>query len=891
MNILIQDENDLLKKSFLQLELAELHINKYRDKSDSIAQLALQYAQQSQDVKLLSEALSLLGYINYKDEKDHTALIYYHSLDSLLATNNIKNDLLLKSKMYQSQIAKFSFTEEGLERSKEHLEEMVAIAKEINSGHYESLAYLNLGAYYGLRFEVDGQEENLTIQDEYYLKALDYFESVNDTVNIAKTYWSLGSSQRYVNDFKKGEQYLLKRLAILKGTKNLLDLGNAYHTLGGYNYQYIKNYPRAITFYDSAMSIFQEQGFENAQYRLGILNGYALTYREMERFEQAFDYLDKAYMLKDSLDRNRSRQATIEFETKYQAQKKQQEIELLTAQNELAAQSAKTRQYFLIGVVVVIALAALFFFFLYRNRQKTATKLQELDTIKSNFFANISHEFRTPLTLIKSPIETQLSKKLQQDERENLETIDRNADRLLVLVDQLLDLSKLESGSMSLRVQSNSLSSFIKAVSSSFKYLASQKKIDFSMQIAERYEADWFDEDIIEKVVVNLLTNAIKYTPEEGKVTLALAYDQHHATITVRNSGSDISPDDVRKVFERFYQADSTNQGVGIGLALAKELITLHHGTIEFLPTDEGMTTFIVRFPRAKDAFKEEEIGHGNKTSISNEASPIALKHVSKSDAENGVNDGPIMLVVEDNQDVRTLIAKLFKDDYTILEAKDGVEGLEKAIEYIPDIIISDVMMPNRDGNELCQMLKSDERTSHIPIVLLTAKAGEGNVIKGLETGADDYLVKPFNNEVLTVRVQKLIELRHKLRQRYSQEVVLRPKDIAISSADEKLLERMQVVLDEQLADPTFNADQFSKAIGMSRMQLHRKLKALVGLTTTEFIRSQRLKLAAHLLESTKVNMAEVGYSVGFNDPSYFAKCFREIYHCTPKEYAATHKA
>ena len=245
------------------------------------------------------------------------------------------------------------------------------------------------------------------------------------------------------------------------------------------------------------------------------------------------------------------------------------------------------------------------------------------------------------------------------------------------------------------------------------------------------------------------------------------------------------------------------------------------------------------------------------------------------------------MLVVEDRSDLRKMIRGHFEETFTVLEAENGKTGINVAIDRIPDIVISDIMMPVKDGIELSYTLKTDERTSHIPIILLTAKAGDENVIAGLETGADDYLTKPFNKEVLKTKVQNLIDLRAKLRERYSQEVILHPKDIAITSVDEKFLERVQVIVDNELSESSFNAETFCKEIGMSRMQLHRKLKALTGLTTTEFIRSQRLKMAIHLLQNADINISEVGYSVGFNDPSYFAKCFRETYHCTPTEYAS----
>ena len=887
---IIAKESNPVKYNTALLDLAKLYINSNRSKSDSLSSLVLEYGRQNEHLELHTQALSLLGRINYKDQKDHQALIYYTTLDSILSVHNIKNILLLKSKLYQSQIAKFSYTEEGVERMKELLDEMLDIAQEINSDHYEHIAYLNIGSYYGLQFRITRDTTNLPTQRVYYLKALDYFLEKKDAVNISKSYWFLSDAEKHLGNLDGSEQYLLKRAQVLKNTGKLANLGNAYNSLGGFNYRYSKNYQRAIMFYDSAMSLYQKEGFTDSQFKLDILNGYSLSYKELGQFEQAFEYLDKAYLLKDSLERNRISQATIEFETKYQAQKKEQEIQLLTAQNELAEREKRNQLFILIIIVASVMILAIFLYILYRNRQKTANKLKELDKIKSNFFANISHEFRTPLTLIKSPVEARLNDgPLAPEERNQFESISRNADRLLSLVDQLLDLSQLESGSMKLNVERASLGSFLEASIASFEYIAMQKKITYDRKFDCKYDDHWFDKDVVEKIVVNLVSNAFKYTPENGEVNCSLTCTNNQAVISVSNTGNGIKKEELERLFERFYQVDSSKDGVGIGLALVKELVQLHHGSIDFT-SGENRITFSVQFPINESAYKKEEFRTVPVVQNNTIVQSSVTENADVEDTEV-LSDNPIMLVVEDNQEVRKLVSGLFEDHYVIIEAENGEEGIERAIQYIPDIIISDVMMPKIDGIELAETLKLDERTSHIPIILLTARAGEKNTITGLETGADDYIIKPFNNEVLKVRVKKLTELRAQLRQRYSQEVILRPKDIAISSADEKFLERLQELLDQRLTDPDFNAEAFSKEIGMSRMQLHRKLKALIGLTTTEFIRSQRLKLAAHLLESSEINMSEVGYSVGFNDPSYFAKCFKETYDCTPKQYAAINKS
>jgi DNA-binding response OmpR family regulator len=246
----------------------------------------------------------------------------------------------------------------------------------------------------------------------------------------------------------------------------------------------------------------------------------------------------------------------------------------------------------------------------------------------------------------------------------------------------------------------------------------------------------------------------------------------------------------------------------------------------------------------------------------------------------------PILLVVDDNADIRALLKSNFKNSYNILTANDGAKGVQLAIEHVPDLIISDVMMPVKDGIALANELKNDERTSHIPIILLTAKAGEENELEGIETGADDYITKPFSNKILRSKVAKLIELRKQLQARYSQDVFLKPKDIAITPMDEHFFEKVQFVLDEKLVEPAFSAEEFSKSVNMSRMQLHRKLKALTGLSASAFIRSQRLKLATQLLKKADINISQIGFAVGFNDHSYFTKCFRETYECTPSEYA-----
>jgi len=322
-------------------------------------------------------------------------------------------------------------------------------------------------------------------------------------------------------------------------------------------------------------------------------------------------------------------------------------------------------------------------------------------------------------------------------------------------------------------------------------------------------------------------------------------------------------------------------EGAGIGLSLVRELVALHKGTISVDSKEDEWTRFMVSIPIHKDVFSSHEFHVRESVPKTEEVSILAASSSEEKEA-------PILLIVEDNADVRTLLRNTFEQDYQIIEAENGEIGLQQAFTYIPDLIISDIMMPVKDGIALCQEIKNDERSSHIPVILLTAKAGDEHELQGIETGADDYISKPFNIKILTAKVSQLIALRKKLQDRYSQQLIFKPKEIALTSLDQQFLEKVQQILDEKLVESSFTIEDFSASMAMSRMQLHRKLKALTGLAASAFIRTERLKLAAHLLQKSDTNISQIGYTVGFSDPSYFSKCFKELYKMTPSEYAQT---
>ena len=496
--------------------------------------------------------------------------------------------------------------------------------------------------------------------------------------------------------------------------------------------------------------------------------------------------------------------------------------------------------------------------------------LENLSQIKSRFFANISHEFRTPLTLIKSPLQSLQSEISDVNQQKKLQLIDTNSARMLQLVDQLLELSKIDSGNLKLILKDGNISSFLTSIIEPFQFQSKEKGIQFTSNIQKTNENNAFDKDVIEKIVTNLVSNAFKYSPENEQITFSSSVENSNLKLVVSNTGSDIKKEDLPKLFERFYQKNDTQQGVGIGLALVKELVDLYKGTIT-TSVENSELSFVVHLPLA----------------VANENALIIPTKETSSTIENVISETelPIVLLVDDNAEIRSVLRDIFKNDYLILEAQDGEEALELAQNQIPDCIISDVMMPKMDGFEFTKQIKNNELTSFIPVILLTAKTSDEAHLEGLKSTADAFLTKPFNNEIVKATVQQLITERKKLHERYSQELVLKPVDIVINSVDEKFIERLQNILDKNLSNSEFTIEDFAAEIGVSRMQLHRKLKSLLGVSATEFLRNERLKIGAELLHKGNGNISEIAYSVGFSDVSYFSKCFKEMYQCTPTEY------
>lgn len=569
--------------------------------------------------------------------------------------------------------------------------------------------------------------------------------------------------------------------------------------------------------------------------------------------------------------------------------------------------------YTLYILIILSVIASIVRFYLRRQRllhklqleQMQTEKLEELDRFKSHFFENISHEFRTPLTLISGPISKHLDTADDESLKNDLEVMQRNTVRLQRLINQLLYLSKLESSQLKIHATQENIVSLVKYYVQSFESLSLQKNIKLSFISSEENIPLYVDKEKIEKILFNLLSNAFKFTESGSKIEVEILYGiqdgKKHVHIKVSDTGLGIPKDKLNHIFDRFYQVDDSYtkdyEGTGIGLALTKELVKLHHGDISVESETGKGSTFTISLLTGNAHFDADEIMETSEQEISLDI-PEEVQSVSEKRNEpyplktRDEETKPLILIVEDNTDLRKYIRENFDKSYLVLEAMNGQEGLEECIKAIPDLVISDVMMPKMDGFELCKKIKLDERTSHIPVVLLTARASIESKIEGLETGADDYLSKPFNPKELKIRVKNLILQRNKLQKKFISDFWKENKSLnliipssELSTPDKNFLQKALDAVERHISDPDFNIERLGREIGFSRQQMHRKFKALVDQSTTEFIRTIRLKKAAELLSKKSGTVSEIAFDVGFNTLSYFTKCFQEQFGVKPSEY------
>lgn len=539
-------------------------------------------------------------------------------------------------------------------------------------------------------------------------------------------------------------------------------------------------------------------------------------------------------------------------------------------------------------------------------KQKEKLQLEEFHQAKIRMFTNFSHELRTPLTLIIAPLQELVSmQEFSSSVRNKLTLIFSNAQRLLLLVNQLMDLRKNQEGKLKLNITKTDMNPFMQEIYYAFNHLAARKSIDFTFEKKEERLSAWFDKSIIEKVIFNLLSNAMKFTPDNGKVVFslsrctfadlspeqqtelkALPADTKFACFSVADSGKGISEDEVKNIFAPFYQGEDNNKenvGTGIGLSLTRSIVHLHGGTITVSHNQPTGTIFEVYIPISSNAYDASQLVEEEDGQVVEDVIPSA--HEMRFDIEKKWT----VLLAEDNDEVRTYVKECLEPYFYVLDVDNGKSALDLALEKYPDLILSDIMMPQMDGLELCSRVKQDLQLGHIPVVLMTAKSMVVHIKEGFSVGADDYIVKPFSMDVLICRINNLLESREKLKKLYGKKFSPEAMGIEIVSGDDRFTQNFFEIIEKNISNPELGVDLLSQELGLSRANLYRKLKAVTELSPTELIRNKRLEIAAKLLLESSYTVSEISVYTGFNSHAYFTNCFKSFYGYSPSEWVQRH--
>jgi signal transduction histidine kinase/DNA-binding response OmpR family regulator len=758
------------------------------------------------------------------------------------------------------------------------------------SGNKQSIA-ASL-THYGLILKNTGK---FAEAKKYLTEALDIAREGKVNWRIAVGLHNLGAMYNAQGDYAKAIAYYTESLSLKSPNQ---DRAN-YEGLAEVYYK-TKRYSQAMDFAKRSLAIAEQQGALDERKKMNLLLSDIAA--GQGDYQQALEYHKQYTTVKDSVLNTEKTQQIQEIQTRYETEKKEQEITALTQERKLQDTNIRQKnliQYILAGAMLALVIFGVAFFRIFRgrqvarrllldeqliNKQKEAERLKELDQVKSRFYTNIAHEFRTPLTLILGPVETLAERSADPADIQQLSMISDNTSRLIKLVNQLLDLSKLEAGATTVTLVPADLIPFLKGALFAYQSAADARSIAMSFDAATESLPMKFDRDKVEKICSNLLSNAFKFTPARGNVRMAVSVDEGTVRVTVSDSGPGIPPENLPYVFNRFYQAGTAAEnaaGSGIGLELTKELVSLCGGEIHARNLTTGGAEFSFTLPviPADSVVESLEPLTVPDLGITPEA-PSAVDGLPA-----GHPDKPLVLIIEDNTEVRSYMMTTLAGAYNVVSAHDGESGIARAMELIPDLVITDVMMPVKDGLEVCRALKEEMKTSHIPVIMLTAKADLESKIEGLESGADDYLPKPFHTKELLARVANLILSRKKLQMLFHA-----PNSAAPSPADtlpkkeRMFLEKLQTVIGQHLAEEDYGVEQLSLDMAMSRMQLHRKLKAITDTSASLYIRSIRLAHGKRLLEEGIYTVSEVAYRVGFNSATYFSTCFSEEFGYPPSE-------
>lgn len=840
-----------------------------------------------QSVRLLESVGTTLFNLGSYDE----ALTYYlrelRLADSLGLASGIQTAY--------SHIANLYTTLKEFEKATSYLRKGMALAQQNEDFYRRGLIHLSIGKLHADNERIDSAKQSFELAIKDFKKSRRLDQMIVLQIEMALLHWSSGNYQEADNWLSKA-----------KNTENQSVMTDYYRALLHWvegNLDLEKKKPKkAIQLLHLALDYAQKTG--NKQLILRGYSALADAYNQLGDYQTSLKYFEQKHSLKDSLfNINKSLQIN-KLQTQFETEKKDQQILALQSEQKVQeltvanqnAQLSKQRQnlwLLLLGVFLLVSLGLLFFnrYRLKKENQELALSTKQLELerhqdriaqelemseLRSDFFTNISHEFRTPLTLILGPLEKLLQKE-QLEHKPDIERIHRNANQLLSLINETLDLSKIDGGHLPLHPRNTTIGPFLKNVVQGFSALSESKNIDLVFTDESKECLVGFDEGKLKKVLLNLLGNAWKHTRQGGRIMVTIEEaNANSICIHVSDNGMGIRPDDIPYIFDRFYQGKSGVKGTGLGLTLCKQLVELHGGTISVKSKEEEGSTFSIQLPLVQ-TMQVDEMEKDDEGQVSVINPPKAATNQTLTDKT--------VLIIEDNEDVRLYLKELLEDAYRVLLAADGEEGIEMAEQHSPDLIVSDVMMPYKDGFELTRHLKGHLPTSHIPIILLTAKASLDSRLKGLETGADDYLGKPFNHRELLQRCKNLLLQRDKLRSLFTDNYFLSPKKITKNKLDEAFIEKAIGIVEVNLDNVDFTVEQFCQDLAHNRSGVHQKLKAITGQNTSSFIKSIRIKKSAQMLKETNLSMTEIAEMTGFGSRQAFNKTFKEQFQLTPTEF------
>ncbi|MEZ4899642.1 MAG: response regulator [Saprospiraceae bacterium] len=856
----------------MNVMVASLHIHGEMKAAYEMAQSAVEYAEKSNNNITLLESYGLLSNAYGLHSEWDKALVYGDK--SRQVAEAIKDTLGMLDAYSIIAVCQMELKNFAEARA---LNELCIKLSQLAGREYEyGRAEVNLG-------ENHFREKNWDQAILHTEIGANVFSKMNYDVGVVQAQAILANAYYELGDLTKSKETSEQMLHILGSSLNDPLAGEAFKVLGLVALDQL-DYEVAAKHFQQTVQLAQ---LDNNYKTLKVAyRGLETIYLVKGDLENSRKYKNLFEATADSIFSENALRNISEYQVKYETALKDQQI----------FKERQRRNQWVLGSAFAMLLFV-GYFFIVRNQQMhlhketqmqaalehaEAERLADVNRIKSIFFTNISHEFRTPLTLITSPLQQLLKGDLKGDVRKYYEAMLRNAERLLLLVNQLLDLSKLESGKLQLHTETGDLNKFLQIIINSFESLASRKNSLIELRAPEETLHVKFDQDKLEKILNNLISNAIKFCDDNSTIFVELDWNDREKSIfliRVTDQGLIIPAEDLPDIFNRFGQTviSEIQPGSGIGLALTKELVELHGGEIGVKSMEGGQTCFSFTF-KAEPADPSEELRvyapvHSTTHSVNEKIVPDAKPA-----------DGSLkVLVAEDNEELRNYLHSILHPKYEVILARNGKEALKLTQEIIPDLVISDIMMPEMDGKTFCRLIKTQEPTSHIPVILLTALAETEDKLSGLKTGADDYLLKPFHHEELTTRINNLLERTDRQKKYFIRQLLaMKPREVKAENPDEVFLSRVKLIIDENLEDETFSVVELAKMIGYSRSQLHRKLSALIDQAPNELIRNFRLERSRQLLKQHAGTVSEIAYRCGFNSPAYFIKCYKDKFGTTP---------